>query len=88
MVRPSLFQPSLSDNLSNMNHFAAGIEGAVYTNFLAFELLYLILGVDVVSVAASGILKYILIARLRDRAREDLDVRRLRLSLGIRCRLC
>jgi len=83
---PFLFQTSLtfsgfSAGLLNMNHFAARIEGAMYANFLAFELLYLVLGVDIISGATSGILKHVLVARFHDRTGEDLDSSRWRLSL-------
>ena len=71
-----------------MNHLAAGIEGPMHANFLAFELLDLLLGVDIVSGAASGILKHVLVARFHDRTGENLDSGLWRLGLGIRRWLC
>ncbi len=70
-----------------MNHLAVGVQSAMYTNFLAFELPYFVLVVDVVSGAAGGILESKLVTRLHDRTGEDLDSVLLRLSLRIRGRL-
>ena len=90
VARPFYFpiDHELVRRLLNVNHLAAGIEGPMHANFLAFELLDLLLGVDIVSGAASGILKHVLVARFHDRTGEDLHSGLLRLGLGIRCRLC
>jgi|HubBroStandDraft_3_1064219.scaffolds.fasta_scaffold72991_2 hypothetical protein len=56
----------------------------MHANFFSFELLYLVLRVDIVSGVASGILQHILVTRFHDRTRENLDSGLLRLSLRIR----
>jgi hypothetical protein len=66
-----------------MNHLAVGVEGAMDANFLAFELLHLVLMVDVVCGAAVGILEHILVTRFHDDTGEDLDSGLLGLGLGI-----
>jgi hypothetical protein len=61
-------------------NLAAGVEGAADANFLAFELLHLILVVNIVSCAAVGILKHELVSRFYDGASKDLAccLRRIR----------
>ena len=56
----------------------------MHTNYFAFELLCLVLRVDIVSGVASRILQHILVTRFHDHTREHLDSGLLRLSLGIR----
>jgi hypothetical protein len=49
------------DYLLNMDHLAAGIQGAMHANFLAFVLLHFVLVIDIVSRVARGILQHILV---------------------------
>ena len=49
-----------------MNHLAACVQRPMYCDLLAFELLYLILVVNVIDVIAGGILEHVLVARLYD----------------------
>ncbi len=67
-----------------MNHLAVGVKSAMHANSLAFELLHLVLMVDVVRGAAVGILEHILVTRLHDDTREDLDSGLLGLGIGNR----
>jgi hypothetical protein len=47
--------------LLDVDHLAAGVEGTVHANFLAFELLYLGLVINIVRGAASGVLQNVFI---------------------------
>src|SRR5580700_9376019 len=60
-----------------MDHLAVRIQCAAHLHFLAFELLYLILAVNVVGVAGSFILEHILTIRLYHRTCKALGSRRL-----------
>jgi len=62
--------------------FAVRVERAVDANFLALIFFHQILPIDVVC-RATGILQYVLVARLHNRACEDLALRLLGLGLGI-----
>jgi len=48
--------------LLNKEYLAAGIEGAMHLDLLAFEFLYVVLVVDVVSLAGGFLLEHILVA--------------------------
>src|SRR5580693_6233525 len=56
-----------------MDHLAVGVQGAMNANFLALELLYLVLGVEIVGGVAGGILQHILVTRFHDRTGKDLN---------------
>src|SRR6266478_9712154 len=62
--------------------FAVRVERAVDANFLALIFFHQILAIDVVC-RATSILQYVLVARLHNRACEDLALRLLGLGLGI-----
>jgi len=60
-----------------VDHLPVRVEDARDADFLAFVLFRQILAVDIVRVAAVGILQHILVTRLHDCARESLGIRRL-----------
>ena len=70
---------TLQFRLLHVNHLAAGIQRAVHANLLAFELLDLVLVVDVVRGSRRRILQHVLVALFHDRTGERLS------AGGVRC---